>query len=91
MERKTSLYDAHLKAGGKMVPFAGYLLPVQMCIRDSPWTVPMMEDLIQWIGSEEEGKPYRHLDWTKEMEEAKIGSINKRHWTNTQMRKLSEV
>ena len=29
MERKTSLYDAHLKAGGKMVPFAGYLLPVQ--------------------------------------------------------------
>ena len=56
-----------------------------------PWTVPMMEDLIQWIGSEEEGKPYRHLDWTKEMEEAKIGSVNKRHWTNTQMRKLSEV
>ncbi len=29
MERKTPLYDAHVKAGGKMVPFAGYLLPVQ--------------------------------------------------------------
>lgn len=26
---KTSLYDFHLKHGGKMVPFAGYLLPVQ--------------------------------------------------------------
>ena len=29
MERKTPLYDAHVKAGGKMVPFAGYSLPVQ--------------------------------------------------------------
>ena len=29
MELKTPLYEAHVKAGGKMVPFAGYLLPVQ--------------------------------------------------------------
>ena len=29
MERKTPLYEAHLKAGGKMVPFGGYILPVQ--------------------------------------------------------------
>lgn len=29
MELKTPLYDAHVKAGGKIVPFAGYLLPVQ--------------------------------------------------------------
>ena len=29
MERKTPLYDRHLQAGGKIVPFAGYLLPVQ--------------------------------------------------------------
>jgi aminomethyltransferase len=29
MERKTHLYDCHVKAAGKMVPFAGYLLPVQ--------------------------------------------------------------
>lgn len=29
MERKTSLYDTHVKYGGKIVPFAGYLLPVQ--------------------------------------------------------------
>ena len=29
MERKTALYDRHIAAGGKMVPFAGYLLPVQ--------------------------------------------------------------
>ena len=29
MEKKTPLYDAHIKYNGKMVPFAGYLLPVQ--------------------------------------------------------------
>jgi aminomethyltransferase len=29
MERKTPLYECHEKAGGKIVPFAGYLLPVQ--------------------------------------------------------------
>ena len=28
MEKKTALYDTHLAEGGKMVPFAGYLLPV---------------------------------------------------------------
>lgn len=29
MELKTSLYDMHVKYKGKIVPFAGYLLPVQ--------------------------------------------------------------
>lgn len=29
MELKTPLYEAHVRAGGKIVPFAGYLLPVQ--------------------------------------------------------------
>lgn len=29
MELKTTLYDTHVRYGGKMVPFAGYLLPVQ--------------------------------------------------------------
>ena len=29
MERKTPLYNTHLKYGGKIVPFGGYLLPVQ--------------------------------------------------------------
>ena len=29
MEKKTPLYDCHVKAGGKLVSFAGYLLPVQ--------------------------------------------------------------
>ena len=28
-EKKTPLYDMHVKYGGKIVPFAGYLLPVQ--------------------------------------------------------------
>ncbi|MDC0524080.1 glycine cleavage system aminomethyltransferase GcvT, partial [Porticoccaceae bacterium] len=26
---KTQFYDYHVAAGGKMVPFAGYLMPVQ--------------------------------------------------------------
>ena len=42
MELKTPLYDVHVKAKGKIVPFAGYLLPVQyegviaehMCVRN---------------------------------------------------------
>ncbi len=29
MEKKTPLYETHVKYGGKIVPFAGYLLPVQ--------------------------------------------------------------
>ena len=29
MELKTPLYDMHVKYQGKIVPFAGYLLPVQ--------------------------------------------------------------
>jgi len=29
MEKKTPLYELHLALGGRMVPFAGYLLPVQ--------------------------------------------------------------
>lgn len=29
MEKKTPLYEAHLAAHGKIVPFAGYLLPVE--------------------------------------------------------------
>ncbi|HJD97355.1 glycine cleavage system aminomethyltransferase GcvT [Mailhella massiliensis] len=29
MELKTPLYDVHIAEGGKIVPFAGYLLPVQ--------------------------------------------------------------
>ncbi|MCR5484770.1 MAG: glycine cleavage system aminomethyltransferase GcvT [Clostridiales bacterium] len=29
MELKTPLYDVHVKYGGKIVPFGGYLLPVQ--------------------------------------------------------------
>ena len=27
--KKTALYDVHLKSGGKMIPFAGYCMPVQ--------------------------------------------------------------
>ncbi|MBQ5951955.1 MAG: glycine cleavage system aminomethyltransferase GcvT [Lachnospiraceae bacterium] len=29
MDKKTPLYEAHVRLGGKIVPFAGYLMPVQ--------------------------------------------------------------
>lgn len=29
MEKKTPLYDRHVELGGKIVPFAGYMLPIQ--------------------------------------------------------------
>ena len=29
MEKRTPLYDTHVALGGKMVPFGGYLMPVQ--------------------------------------------------------------
>lgn len=29
MEKKTPLYDVHIASGGKIVPFAGYLLPIE--------------------------------------------------------------
>jgi len=28
-QKKTPLYDEHVKLGAKMVPFAGWLMPVQ--------------------------------------------------------------
>ena len=29
MDKKTPLYDTHVKYGGKIVPFGGFLLPIQ--------------------------------------------------------------
>ena len=40
MELKTPLYGAHVKAGGKIVPFAGYLLPVQYGVSYGRGIVP---------------------------------------------------
>lgn len=62
-----------------------------------PWSVEMMEDLVNWIATEEAGAPYRKLDWSLEMEEARQGKRLEehtwfnRHWSNTQMRMLDEV
>lgn len=57
-----------------------------------PWSVAMMEDLVDWIATEEAGVPYRQLNWDNEFEESRTGvkKLN-RHWTNTQMRKLSQL
>ena len=38
---------------------------------DTPWTVPMMEDFIDWFNSSPEAGKYRHLEWESDMEEAR--------------------
>lgn len=53
---KTALYDKHVEMGAKMVPFAGYEMPVQVfsvvvvashCIAcvSSPW-IPVVEEFL---------------------------------------------
>lgn len=57
-----------------------------------PWSVAMMEDLVNWINTEEAGAPYRKLNWDREFHDAHTGTrSNNRHWTNTQMTRLSEL
>ncbi|RYF92280.1 MAG: glycine cleavage system protein T, partial [Caulobacteraceae bacterium] len=39
--KKTPLYDVHVAAGARMVPFAGYLMPVQYSdgvLKEHLWT-----------------------------------------------------
>jgi len=38
---------------------------------DTAWTVPMWEDFISWNKNSKEAVDYQHLDWAKELEEAK--------------------
>ncbi len=57
-----------------------------------PWSVEMMDDLLDWIKTEDAGAPYRKLTWDKEVNDAKTGiRSNNRHWTNTQMTPLSKI
>jgi len=38
---------------------------------DTMWTVAMMEDFVNWIKTDPQGEPYRHLEWEEDMERAK--------------------
>lgn len=38
---------------------------------DNNWTVEIMDDFMGWFASAEAAKPYRHLDWTEEIEASK--------------------
>ncbi len=38
---------------------------------DTGWTLPMMEDFIQWIATDPAGTDYRHLTWEEELEAAR--------------------
>ncbi len=47
MELKTPLYDAHVKAGGKIVPFAGYLYTgtsMEQVLSQSIWQLEKKQD-----------------------------------------------
>ena len=74
MEKKTPLYDIHVKYKGKIVPFAGYLLPVQYegviaehkAVRRGRYNMDF--DL---AGDDPYGnrqKAYRHIDALKQRE-----------------------
>ena len=38
---------------------------------DTRWTLPMMEDFLQWFETDPRAEEYRHLRWENELEEAK--------------------
>ena len=38
---------------------------------DRPWTVPMMEDFLDWFGTDPRAEEYRHLTWEEELEAAR--------------------
>jgi len=38
---------------------------------DAPWTVPMWEDFLDWIGKAPEAREYLHLEWEDNVREAK--------------------
>ena len=38
---------------------------------DTRWTLPMMEDFINWFNTDPRAEEYRHLHWEKELEEAR--------------------
>ena len=58
-----------------------------------PWPKEMVDDLIEWIKTDPQGEPYRHLSFDQEYEEAATGqsAFNNRHWKDTQMTRLSEL
>ena len=42
---------------------------------DSPWTEAIWDDFMQWFETDEKANPYRHLDFTEELEEIRAGII----------------
>ena len=38
---------------------------------DTAWTLPMLEDFVDWIGRDPAGESYRHLTWEEELEQAR--------------------
>ena len=42
---------------------------------DSPWTLAIWEDFMGWFAEDEKAVPYRHLDFTEELEEIRAGII----------------
>ena len=38
---------------------------------DRLWTVPMMEDFLDWFAKDPRAEEYRHLHWEEEMEESR--------------------
>jgi len=43
---------------------------------DTAWTLPMMEDFVNWFKTDEAAKEYQYLDWTEELAEARKAAEN---------------
>ena len=42
---------------------------------DSPWTEDIWNDFMDWFEKDEKAIPYRHLDFTEELEAVRAGNI----------------
>jgi len=42
---------------------------------DSPWGVEMWEDFAGWFDTDKEAEPYRHLDFSRELDDVKKGIV----------------
>ncbi len=43
---------------------------------DTAWTYDMMKDFVSWANHTREAEPYRHLDWTEELNQARQREAN---------------
>ena len=58
-----------------------------------PWSMEMFEDFMEWFKTDEQAKPYQHLDWSQDLAEtiAGVSAEHERYIQGSQMKDISEV